>query len=86
MRLNWTAEFLLGNSLANLPRYDAQAWLDAHKVDSSAAADRWCALLVDGAASGDTLKQMRALWASGNADEQLAALQVLLQSPEFQLA
>lgn len=86
MRLNWTAELIGGNSQASLPRYDVKTWFDAHPPGALDAPARLCELLVDGDISQNMTDQVKSLWDAGDPNSRLAAIQVLLQSPEYQLA
>ena len=86
MRMNWTAELLDGSRRAGMPKYDPKRWMKSHQLDAAASADEFYALLVDNDVGKSTRQQVDALRESGTADALLAALQVLLQSPDYQLA
>ena len=63
-----------------------ERWMKSHQLNAASAADTFCALLLDEDLGESTRQQVDALTESGGADALLAALQVLLQSPEYQLA
>jgi uncharacterized protein (DUF1800 family) len=90
VRLNWVTEFLNGNSVASLPAYDLLAWLKAHAIEASRAADAFLSLCLQDDLSPPTAALVRQIARQGAAaqhgDKLRAALQVLLQSPEYQLA
>jgi uncharacterized protein (DUF1800 family) len=87
MRLNWTAELLDGNTRASIPKYDVETWMKTHEIRETSSADALCTLLVDNYLGDQTLHQIQALMESGDVSTKLSsALQLLLQSSEYQLA
>jgi uncharacterized protein (DUF1800 family) len=86
MRLNWTAELLAGNRQAALPKYDVEAFAKTHSIDAAGAAEMFSALLVDSNLGDTARQQIGLLVESGTSADLLPILQLLLQSPEYQLA
>jgi len=85
MRLNWIAELLRGNQAAGLPAYDPEQWVKEHSLERSKAIETFCAVLLQEDVSPATLSLVQQL-ADGTKAGLSAALQVLLQAPEYQLA
>ena len=86
MRLNWTAELLSGNQRAGLPPYDPQHWIEQHRIESSDAIETFSALLLQNDVNAATLSLAQKLAGAAQQPNMPAALQVLLQTPEYQLA
>ncbi len=84
-RLNWAAQLLMGNASASLPAYDPDRWLKSVGVRSAEAINTYSTLLLE----NDVYPASQKLAARLAADPKprlAAALQVLLQCPEYQLA
>ena len=84
-RLNWVAQLLSGNELTGLPAYDPARWLKAGGIDSGEAINTYSTLLLQNDLNPATQK-LAARVTAGPKPQLPAALQVLLQSPEYQLA
>jgi uncharacterized protein (DUF1800 family) len=85
MRLNWIAELLGGNQAAGLPAYDPEQWAQEHSLESPKAIETFSSILLQDDLTPATLSTTREL-AAGAKPGLSAALQVLLQAPEYQLA
>ena len=83
--MNWIAELLGGNARAALPAYDPAQWSKLHSIEPAKAVEMYCELLLQADVSAATMSQAREL-AGGGKEKLPQALQVLLQSPEYQLA
>jgi uncharacterized protein (DUF1800 family) len=86
VRMNWVADFLGGNQQAGLPPYDPQAWLEAHAIASDAAVHRFADLLLQENAIQTLSSRPGNAAAAGPRNRVTAALQMLLESPDYQLA
>jgi hypothetical protein len=84
-RLNWVAQLLSGNELTGLPAYDPDRWLKAGGIDSGEAINTYSTLLLQNDLNPATQK-LAARLTAGSKPQLPAALQLLLQSPEYQLA
>jgi uncharacterized protein (DUF1800 family) len=84
-RLNWIVELLTGNEGAAMPAYDAAAWGETNGIKESELIDRFTSLVFQDAINPETRQLAQQLSAAGKS-KLPAALQVLLQSPEYQLA
>jgi hypothetical protein len=61
--------------------------MKTHEIGETSSADALCTLLVDNNLGDQTLHQIQALMESGDVSTKLpSALQLLLQSSEYQLA
>ena len=84
-RLNWVVQLLSGNESAGLPAYDPDRWLKAGGINPGEAINSYLTLLLENDLNPATQKLAAGL--AANPKPQLpAALQILLQSPEYQLA
>jgi uncharacterized protein (DUF1800 family) len=86
VRLNWIAEFLNGNPVAGVPAYNSQEWLKRHAIQPSRVLDSLADLLLQGDLSQATLSLARQQLNAAKGPNLAAALQVFLQTPEYQLA
>jgi uncharacterized protein (DUF1800 family) len=84
-RMNWIGELLGGNAKAAMPAYDSRQWIKEHSIEAAKIIETYSDLLLQGDASRDTISLAHEL-ATGSPPKLSAALQVLLQSPEYQLA
>jgi uncharacterized protein (DUF1800 family) len=84
-RMNWVAELLGGNKNAELPGYEPEEWLKQYAIESVNAVEAYCELLLQGDVGHETMRLARDL-AGASPPKLTAALQVLLQAPEYQLA
>ena len=84
-RMNWVTELLNGRPRSGLAAYAAADWLKTHQIDSSEAVPAYTQLLLQNKLSVET--EMLAQQIVGKDSTQIrAALQILLQTPEYQLA
>ncbi len=84
-RLNWVAQLLTGNESASLPEYDPERWIKDNAIKPTEALATYSNLLLDNDISPATQK-LAARLAADPKPRLPAALQVLLQSPEYLLA
>ncbi len=84
-RLNWVAEFLGGNQQAGLPPYNPQLWIRQQSVDPSIAIESFSELLLQNDLNSKASALAKKL-ACASKPNLPAAIQVLLQTPEYQLA
>jgi len=84
-RMNWIAELLNGNPLSGLPAYDPTHWLKEHSIEPSQAVNSFSKLLLQNNLSLESEALANRL-AAKDQQQLRAALLVLLQTPEFQLA
>ena len=84
-RMNWVVQLLSGNESAGLPAYDPDRWLKAGGINSGEAINVYSTLLLESDLNPASQK-LAARLATGPKAQLPAALQVLLQSPEYQLA
>jgi uncharacterized protein (DUF1800 family) len=86
VRFNWIVDLLNGNSVARVPAWDPQAWIKHHAIEPGKALDRWMTLLLQDDVSPATLSVAHDQLNTAKKPNYSAALQVLLQAPEYQLA
>jgi hypothetical protein len=86
VRSNWIVDFLSGNSVAGVPAWDPQVWIKHHAIEPDKALDSWVTLLLQRDVSPATLLVARDQLNAAKKPNCSAALQVLLQAPEYQLA
>ena len=86
VRLHWTAELLSGNPRADLPLYDPRHWIEQHGIEPANAVETFSQLLLQNDVNAATLSRARKQAAEGSKRSTSAALQVLLQTPEYQLS
>jgi uncharacterized protein (DUF1800 family) len=86
LRLNWIAEFLSGNQAAAVPPYDPKEWIKQHAIEPATAINSFAALLLQDDVNPATLSLAKQLVSAGGESKLPSALQVLLQTPEYQLA
>lgn len=84
-RLNWIAELLNGNPQSGLPAYDPTHWLKEHSIEPSQAVNSFFELLLQNNLSPESEALANRL-ATKDQKQLGAALLVLLQTPEYQLA
>lgn len=89
VRLNWVTELLNGKSAAAVPAYDPLAWLKDRAISPPRAGDAFGSLCLQSDLTSKTaalVGQLAHRDAAPRNEDLRAALQVLLQSPEYQLA
>jgi uncharacterized protein (DUF1800 family) len=89
VRLNWVTELLNGKSAASVPASEPLTWLKDRAIDAPRACDAFVSLCLQNDLSPKTAALVRQLShreAAPRNEDLRAALQVLLQSPEYQLA
>jgi len=86
MRQNWIAEFLSGNEVAAVPPYDPNEWIKAHTIEPAHAIETFAELLLEADVNSPTLSLAKQLVGKTPQPDLRRALQVLLQTPEYQLA
>jgi uncharacterized protein (DUF1800 family) len=85
-RLNWAVQLIGGNESAGLPGYDPQRWAKDNGISPTEAINSYSSLLLENDVNPAT-KELAARLAADDPKAKLsAALQVLLQAPEYQLA
>lgn len=84
-RMNWAAELLNGNPQSGLPAYDPTRWLKEHSIEPSQAVKSFSELLLQNNLSWESAALANRL-ADKDPSQLSAALQMLLQTPEYQLA
>jgi uncharacterized protein (DUF1800 family) len=85
-RFAWIVELLAGNERAGLPAYDPLVWCQANGVEASNAVEAYMKLLAPDDVASETADLARRTASGGKPEQLAAALQLLLQSPEYQLA
>ncbi|HEV3136966.1 MAG TPA: DUF1800 domain-containing protein [Pirellulales bacterium] len=85
-RMNWIVDLLGGNPSTSVPPYDARPWAQDNGIDADKMLDSYCSLLLQGDLNPATRALAARLWSEGSTPPFSAALQVLLQSPEYHLA
>lgn len=83
-RMNWVVELLGGNGSVDLPPYDPKAWAKENEIADDQLVDQYASLLLDGDVAPATRALAKRL--AGDGTNINAALQVLLQTPEYSLA
>src|SRR5580704_2812400 len=89
VRLNWVTELLNGKSAASVPASEPLTWLKDRAIEAPRACDSFVSLCLQNDLSPKTAALVRQLShreAAPRNEDLRAALQVLLQSPEYQLA
>jgi uncharacterized protein (DUF1800 family) len=85
-RMNWVVEILGGNESADLPPYDPKAWAKENGIAPDQLVDQYVSLLLDDDVAATTRALATRLAGEGRGTSINAALQVLLQTPEYSLA
>jgi uncharacterized protein (DUF1800 family) len=85
LRQNWIAELLSGNEVAAVPPYDPQEWIKTHAIEPALALETFAKLLLEADVNPPTWSLAKQLVGSTRQPDLRGALQVLLQSPEYQL-
>lgn len=84
-RMKWITDLLNGSQSSGLKAYDPARWLKEHSLKPTQAVDSFSKLLLQNNLNPESAALAQRL-ADGSQQQFTAALQVLLQTPEFQLA
>ncbi len=84
-RMNWVVDVLNGNESSGLPAYDPRAWAKENDIAKDGLVAAYMGLLLDDDVSAGT-RDLASQLAGIDAAYITAALQVLLQAPEYSLA
>jgi uncharacterized protein (DUF1800 family) len=85
-RMNWVVELLGGNESADLPPYDPKSWANENGIAADQIVDQYVSLLLDADVAPATRALALRLADASDGTNVVAALQVLLQTPEYSLA
>jgi uncharacterized protein (DUF1800 family) len=85
-RMHWGVDLLRGSASRGIPSYDARRWGRDNAIPDDKLQDAYCSLLLDDDLSPGTRDLVARLGRDPAGPSFAAALQVLLQSPEYQLA
>jgi uncharacterized protein (DUF1800 family) len=85
-RLNWVVQLLGGNEAAGLPAYDPQRWAKDNGISPVETINSYSTQLLENDVNPATKELATRLTSAARKPNFPAALQVLLQSPEYQLA